>query len=48
VRQRRTDLPAGIRFGLVWATLAYLCLSVALIFFLPDRRVPRITIQAAE
>lgn len=32
VRQRRTDLPAGIR-RLVWATLAYLCLSVALIFF---------------
>lgn len=32
VRQRRTDLPHGIR-GLVWATLAYLCLSVALIFF---------------
>jgi FtsH-binding integral membrane protein len=32
VRQRRTDLPQGIR-GLVWATLGYLCLSVALIFF---------------
>ncbi|HEX7253856.1 MAG TPA: hypothetical protein VF376_13315 [Thermoanaerobaculia bacterium] len=31
VRQRRTDIPAGIR-RLVWATLAYLCFSVALIF----------------
>ncbi|HEY6929393.1 MAG TPA: hypothetical protein VJA66_06935 [Thermoanaerobaculia bacterium] len=30
VRQRRTDIPPGIR-RLVWATLAYLCLSVALI-----------------
>jgi FtsH-binding integral membrane protein len=32
VRQRRTDIPKGVR-GLVWATLVYLCLSVALIFF---------------
>jgi hypothetical protein len=46
VRQRRTDLPQGIR-GLAWATLAYLCLSVALIVFATWLSAFRaITIQA--